>query len=275
MVPTELAAKLASNQVILFVGAGASKSLGLPTYPELMREIGGLLDFDGELFHGFGDYLTLAEFYHLQRKGLSELQTYLRSKWRRSRAEIMESDVHRAIVGLDCSLIYTTNFDGFLEQAHREMRRRYRTIRSVKDLVDSKPDHVQIVKLHGDLSNPSTLVFTESSYFERLSFEAPLDVKLRADALGKALLFIGYSLSDINIRYLLFRLQKQWESEPKREMRPKSYLFVGRPNPIQEAVLRSRGIEPIIAEDGDPGESLAGFLTSLRSAANALHNKVS
>lgn len=167
-IPSELASRLASDQVIIFVGAGASKALGLPTYPELMRQIGELLDFDGDLFQGFGDYLTLAEFYYLRRKGLRELQGYLRGNWRRSRAEILKSDVHRAIVALGCSLIYTTNFDGFLEQTHRGMGKRYRTIRSVKDLVDSKPERVQIVKLHGDLSNSSTLVFTESSYFERL-----------------------------------------------------------------------------------------------------------
>lgn len=39
---------------------------------------------------------------------------------------------------------------------------------------------------------------------------SPLDIKLRADALGKSILFIGYSLTDINIRYLLYKLHIQW-----------------------------------------------------------------
>lgn len=270
MVPVELALKLSKGQVILFVGAGVSMSLKLPSYGALIREIGDHVGFDGEIFEGLGDYLTLAEYYHHKQSGLLELQRHLQRNWKRSRKEILNSPVHRAIVDLGCDLIYTTNFDGFLEQAHRGMNRRYRTIRSAKDLVDL-PTHVtHIVKLHGDLSSPTTMVFTETSFFERLSFEAPLDVKLRADALGKSLLFIGYSLTDINIRYLMFRLQRQWEKEPEPALRPKSYVFMGRPNPVQSMVLGSRGVETIEAETNDPEESLASFQRNLRTAADEL-----
>lgn len=272
MTPTndELASKLAKRQVILFVGAGVSASLGLPSYAELIRQLGEELDFDGQIFEGLGDYLTLAEYYHLEKNGLQALQRHLQKKWKKTRQEVAQAAVHRAIVELGCDLIYTTNFDGFLEQAHRGMNKRYRAIRSAKSMVDLDEDAVHIVKLHGDLSSPKTMVFTETSYFERLSFESPLDLKLRADALGKSLLFIGYSLSDINIRYLLFRLQRVWEREEKAELRPKSYLFMTRPNPVQERVLKERHVIPIVAENTDPAASLAAFLKALRVRANQL-----
>lgn len=266
----ELAKKRANNQLILFVGAGVSMSLDLPSYAALIRELGSQLEFDGDIFEGLGDYLTLAEYYHIKKSGLLELQRYLQEKWRKTQKEIASSPVHCAIVELGCRLIYTTNFDNFLEQAHRGLGQRYRTIRSAKNLVNLADDAVHIVKLHGDLTSPSTMVFTESSYFERLSFEAPLDLKLRFDALGKSLLFIGYSLSDINVRYLLFRLQRQWEREPRPDLRPKSYMFIGRPNPVQTEVLRSRGVEPIVAAGTNQGASLTEFLTQLRQAADAL-----
>lgn len=269
-VPPELAEKLSKRQVILFVGAGVSMSLKLHSYGALIREIGGHVGFDGEIFQGLGDYLTLAEYYHLKKKGLKELQAYLRKEWEREDKDILESQVHRAIVELGCELIYTTNFDSFLERAHRGMNRPPQTIRSAKDLVNLKADRPQIVKFHGDLTVPSAMVFTETSFFERLAFESPLDVKLRADALGKSLLFIGYSLTDINLRYLMFRLQRQWENEPEPELRPKSYVFMGRPNPVQTTVLASRGVETIEAETNDPAESLADFLHSLRIAADGL-----
>lgn len=268
-VPDELVAKLAKGQLMLFVGAGVSMALGLPSYAQLMREIGDHVGFDGPIFEGFGDYLTLAEYYHLEKSGLQELQRHLRKKWMKSPKEIIESPVHRAIVELGCKLIYTTNFDGFIEQAHRGLNRRYKTIRSAKDLVDLTDDRVHIIKLHGDLTIPTNMVFTETSYFERLSFEAPLDLKLRTDALGKSLLFIGYSLSDINVRYLLFRLQRQWEKEFRPEIRPKSYVFMGRPNLVQETVLRHRGVETIVAETRDPAESLSSFLRELRAKADS------
>jgi len=83
------------------------------------------------------------------------------------------------------------------------------------------------LSLHGDFDDDSSLVLTESSYFERLSFESPLDIKLRYDSIGKSLLFIGYSLSDINIRYLLYKLQRLWAESDYSGVRPVSYIFVG------------------------------------------------
>jgi len=68
----------------------------------------------------------------------------------------------------------------------------------------------------------------------------------------------------------MFRLQRQWENEPEPELRPKSYVFMGRPNPVQTTVLASRGVETIEAETNDPAESLADFLQSLRIAADGL-----
>ena len=269
-VPPELARKLANGQVIPFVGAGVSMALKLPSYSALIREIGGHLGFDGAIFEGFGDYLTLAEYYHLQKTGLQELQRHLQAKWNVPERDVAASPVHRALVELGCESIYTTNFDSFLERAHRAMSRPYKRILSVKDMVDVHHEAVQIVKLHGDLTVPSGMVFTESSYFERFSFESPLDVKLRADALGKSLLFIGYSLSDINIRYLMYRLQRQWEQEPEQGVRPKSYVFLTRPNVVQAEVLRSRGVEAIVGDGADPAASLASFLNQLRTDADGL-----
>ena len=269
-IPQDLARNLARGQVVLFVGAGVSMSLNLPSYSALIRDIGEQVGFDGQIFEGFGDYLTLAEYYHLRKSGLQELQRYLQSKWDLKEKEVSASPVHRALVELGCKSIYTTNFDSFLEKAHRARARKYKRILGVKDMVGLSDDTVQIVKLHGDLTVPSGMVFTETSYFERLSFESPLDLKLRADALGKSILFIGYSLSDINIRYLLYRLQKQWDLEAMQNARPKSYVYLTRPNAVQAEVLRSRGVETIVGEDTDPGQSLVSFLKQLRSSSDEL-----
>lgn len=264
IVPSDLARKLAHGQVILFVGAGVSMSLNLPSYSALIRDIGDHVGFDGSIFEGLGDYLTLAEYYHLRKHGLQELQRYLQAKWNVPENVVAASPVHSGLVRLGCRSIYTTNFDSFLERAHRALGRKYKRILSIKDMVEVHNDTVQIVKLHGDLTVPSAMVFTETSYFERLSFESPLDLKLRADALGKSLLFVGYSLSDINIRYLMYRLQRQWEQEPMQGVRPKSYVYLTRPNSVQVEVLESRGVEAIVAEDSDAAHSLANFLTQLR-----------
>ena len=100
---------------------------------------------------------------------------------------------------------------------------------------------------------------------EWLSFESPLDLKLRADVLGSSVLFIGYSLSDINIRLLFYKLSKMWSGQSLQSVRPKSYLFSHRPNPVDEEILRHRGIEMVISDDSSPATALKVFLEDLIS----------
>ena len=111
------------------------------------------------------------------------------------------------------------------------------------------------------LMNP--IVLTESSYFRRLDFESPLDIKLRSDMLGKSLLFLGYSMTDINMRLLIYKLDRLWKNNNNIDKRPPSYIFFPEPNPIQETILAQRGINTIVGEGIDKKESLEKFLESL------------
>jgi hypothetical protein len=119
------------------------------------------------------------------------------------------------------------------------------------------------VKFHGDFDDDESIILTESSFFERMDFESALDLKLQSDVLGRPVLFIGYSLSDINIRFLVYKLQRLWEASNLSRLRPKSYAFLSIANAAQERVLRSRGIEPIVSECEHPGEGLTKFLAGL------------
>ena len=53
-----------------------------------------------------------------------------------------------------------------------------------------------MVKFHGDFNTPDQMVLSESQYMDRMRLENPMDFKLRADILGRAVLFIGYSFRD-------------------------------------------------------------------------------
>lgn len=87
----------------------------------------------------------------------------------------------------------------------------------------------------------------------------------RRDVLGNAVIFIGYSVSDINMRLLFYRLAKTWDDSVLPATRPKSYVFTHRPNPVAQEVLGSWGIELIVSEEDDPKAALTGFLAELTS----------
>ncbi len=263
MICTDLVEAIRNKRALLFVGAGVSKNVGVPTTQEMVAEIAKQVGYDPDHFRTLGDARTLAEFYKLTKGNLGPLRSWMDVTWHRPELNVRDSAVHRLIVELDFPLIYTTNYDRWLERAYDAYDKPYIKIANVGDMLNAREGVPQIVKFHGDFDDDESLVLTESSFFERLNFENPLDVKLQADVLGRPVLFIGYSLTDINIRYLVYKLQRLWEASALNHIRPKSYIFLTSPNPVQERVLRKRDIEPIISEVKDPGEGLARFLNTL------------
>ena len=252
-----------SRQAMLFAGSGVSRNLGLPGWGELIDEMARHLGYDPSVFKSHGGYLELAEYYELQKTSMGSLRSWMDRTWHKDEHRVDSSPVHQAIVNLKFSTIYTTNYDRWLEIAFQRRGEKFTKVANVGDFTKTQDGVTQIVKLHGDFDDDNSLVLTESSYFERLAFESPLDIKLRSDSIGKALLFIGYSLSDINIRYLLYKLHRLWAESKFAGARPKSYIFLSRPNPIQEAILQNRGITPIVSNVDDEANGLKQFLEDL------------
>jgi SIR2-like protein len=252
-----------SRQAMLFVGAGISRSLGLPSWDELIGQMAVELGYDPEVFAKHGGYLVLAEYYEQQKVTLGPLRSWMDRKWHTDETKVDASFAHQAIIDLNFPIIYTTNYDRWLEIAHQRRGKPYTKVANVGDFTKIRDGTTQIVKLHGDFDEDHSLVLTETSYFDRLSFESPLDIKLRSDAIGKAILFVGYSLSDINVRYLLYKLHKMWADSEFADAQPKSYVFMPRPNPIQQSILLKRGITPIVSEMDDSGAGMRDFLEKL------------
>jgi hypothetical protein len=252
-----------TGQTILFVGAGVSRQLGLPSWGELIAEMARQLNYDPAIFESHGGYLELAEYYKTQKTTMGSLRSWMDRTWHTDEAKVDSSRIHRAIIDLKCPLIYTTNYDRWLEIAFARSKEPFTKIANVGDFTKIRDGITQIVKFHGDLDDDSSLVLTETSYFERLTFESPLDIKLRSDTIGKSVLFIGYSLSDINIRYLLYKLHRLWADSEFGAARPKSYIFLTKPNPVQEAILDKRGIIPIVSDIDDAATGLTTFIEKL------------
>lgn len=72
-----------------------------------------------------------------------------------------------------------------------------------------------------------------------------------------------YSLNDLNIRLLFYRLTEMWGLSALASARPKSYIFSNRPNPVAQEVLSHWGIQMIVSEDDDPKLALTEFLREL------------
>ncbi|QFI69341.1 SIR2 family NAD-dependent protein deacylase [Sinorhizobium alkalisoli] len=259
-----IATALKRRHAVLFAGAGLSMSVGLPSWKTLIDHMLKDLHIDASLMQDPNiTYQAIAECYRLENGSIEALCEWMRERWRVLPERIGDSELHRLIVELDFPVIYTTNYDANLETAYEVHGKPYTKISHARDIASAPSGVTQIVKYHGDFDDPDTLVLTETDYFNRLSFDSPLDVRFRSDALGATVLFVGYSMSDINIRLLLHRIWSTWQGSGYEKDRPQSYVFMFRPNPVQEAVLTNWGVSVIKGEGQDAQEALLSFMRAL------------
>jgi SIR2-like domain len=266
----DLVNAIRNRQVILFAGAGVSMTVGLPSWRTLIEHIIHDLGLDPAIVsEPEMNYLTLAEYYRLKQGSIGPLRSWMDRNWSIPDEALRKSRVHQLICDLDFPIIYTTNFDRNLETAFELHGREFVKIVNAKDIARIRDGVTQIVKYHGDFDDDQSIVLAETDYLERLSFESPLDIKFRSDSLGKTILFVGYSLSDLNIRLILYRLWRRWRESGYEKDRPKSFVFMMRPNPVEEAVLEQWGISAISEDTDDPENALEIFLEKLKKQVAA------
>lgn len=262
----ELIEAVRRRRAILFVGGGVSQNLGLPDFQALIQHIAQQLGFPADALP-VSEYSVMAEAFLLKNGSLKNLRDWMDATWHPANIDICQSRLHNLIVDLDFPILYTTNYDHWLEIAFEKRGRPFHKITSVADLATAPKECTEIIKFHGDLSDVDSLVLTESSYFQRMDFESPLDIRLRADSLARPILFLGYSLQDVNTRYLLYRLEELWKSSKQVDQRPLSYIVMTEQDQrAQEIVLESRGIRPIRLNSQNPGEATTQLMGQLYQA---------
>ena len=246
--------------VVPFIGAGVSASLKLPDWKGLIDKIANLLKFDHNLFSIYGDFMTLAEYCKIIGK-MDELEKQMKANWIVSNDEIKRSSIYKHIIKLNCNRIYTTNYDDFIEKAYDINGIKFKAITRIEDFIH-EPNEVEIIKLHGDLNESGSIVIAESDYYDRMLNDSPLDIRLRNDMLDKSFLFLGYSMKDVNVKMLFYKLERLW-SNTECSTHPDSYIFLTTPNPVQIRILEELGIRTIIGDYGNRTEILKDFLEDI------------
>ena len=228
----EIVNGIASFKIIPFIGAGMSKSCGAADWSETISSL------KNELQTSTDSFLLVAQEYETKfgRPALiSKLQELCR-------LEVLDStslDLHLKILAMNPPIVYTTNYDAAIETAAELLNRDYRKIISLKNIVDTKHGEKQIIKFHGDFSNPDTIVFTREDYDKRLNIsDYPLDILFRSHILGKSVLFLGYGFGDENIEYIFKKHTELYGLENL----PKSYIISFGNNPEKEKFLRDHNV---------------------------------
>lgn len=111
-----------------------------------------------------------------------------------------EEQLLKEVLANNISGIITTNYDTFIE----DMMPDFKTYVSQKDLLFSSLQQLgEIYKIHGSVSDPNTIVINKADYTKFDEQSKYLAAKLLTIFIEYPIIFMGYSLSDPNIRKII------------------------------------------------------------------------
>ena len=131
-----------------------------------------------------------------------------RKKYDRILAENIQHDINitaplsDAILNLAPSHIITTNYDKLIENCKNIQKDNYEVIIYDKDLLNATKNSY-IIKMHGDIDNPETIVLKESDYLEYTQKHVLIEMFIKSLLTDHTILFLGYSLNDYNVKLII------------------------------------------------------------------------
>lgn len=235
----------AKNQLVIFVGSGVSANSGLPTWKQMIRQIAQKLpaDFNSDAPFNPEVYLRIPEYLYEQDTSPGHGDYY------RTITEILTSDapanpIDELIFEIRPHHIVTTNVDDLLERAQSLNTRLYAVVSQDADLLSVSSDRY-LIKMHGDIKDPKTVVVKESDYLDYEQNHPLVSTFIRSLLINHTFLFIGYSLNDYNLNLILnwinfFRKQHQVT------LRPQNFLVQTKtPSRYEVRRLASRNLSVI------------------------------
>jgi translation initiation factor 2B subunit (eIF-2B alpha/beta/delta family) len=192
---------LRDGSLVAFLGAGASRTyddvstgrswIGLPTARGLVEVLAARRSY-------ISLDLTFPEacFLLKSREGRGELEKQLLEFL--DKPVIQPLPAHVILANLPFPAFVTTNYDTLLERALLDAKRKPHSVIEDEDVSRLRPIHVPVIKLHGCVTRPGTLVAAEDEYHPIHETRPIVDALLKTHLANKVLLFVGFSLDDVD-----------------------------------------------------------------------------
>jgi hypothetical protein len=225
--------RLARGQLLVLVGAGASRWAGLPSWREAICALAEDLlpalrarhpDARGRFEPPRPDAAVPVEALlripevHRFLCGEERLVARLSELFDTSRVDPAHLPLQQLLVRLApfVPAIYTTNFDDLIERTFAHLGASCQVVAGPEDIRRWRFDEVDgrfvprfpVYKLHGTLGRPGSLVVGESDFQRRsVLASSAIDLRFCSDAVGRELLLVGYGFNDPNMRWIWTKLR--------------------------------------------------------------------
>ena len=252
--PDELIRNLREGRVVLFLGAGASMGANHPEgeNPPTSKELASLLA--NEFLRPEFSVRPLAQVAELavSESDLFTVQDFIASKFE----PFAPSDFHRIIPKLKWKALATTNYDLIVERAYDQIDEPIQLpVVFIKNgqRVEEKlqgPQSLIYLKLHGyttDINDYETpLIITTDQYVSFRKNRSRLFDRLKDLFYEYPFVFVGYSLSDFDLRTILLELTGDIPLA-----RPRSYIVLPKLSGPEVRFYESKRITHIEATFSD------------------------
>lgn len=114
-------------------------------------------------------------------------------------------------------MIITTNYDPFIEDILKDMGIVFNKYVGSKGLFDDTEGWSELYKIHGDVSDSKSIVITQDDYDLYDKNSILISAKILSNLITNQIIFLGYSLTDRNIRRLLTDFSSQIPQEDERK----------------------------------------------------------
>ena len=151
-------------------------------------------------------------------------------------------------------IIITTNYDSFIEKIYNSQSKdKIKKFIGQKGLYGKNFGIAELYKIHGDFEQPNSIIITKEDYekFEKNSIL--ISAKITTLLLDSPIIFLGYSLTDENVRRILRDLTASL-SDKEKEMMSKRIILV-------EWERGKEDIEETLINDQDLGCSITVIKT--------------
>ncbi|MEA3017235.1 MAG: hypothetical protein QOI38_1957, partial [Sphingomonadales bacterium] len=240
MIPSELVDQFSRGKGALFVGAGLSMAGGLPSWGDIIEPLRD--EIDG--CPSDASYTDVAQYFEVLR-GRGRLVDRVLGRLREAGEP---TPLHDALLSLQPSIIFTTNYDRLIEDAARGKNIKPQTI-ARNEHARSSTAKLQVVKVHGDIDDPSTIVITTKDYLNFYHTRKAIADRLKVELQYQTPLFIGYSFRDWNLASILAQIEHE-----AGDLQPSMYCLQFKPTRLVTAVLKDQGLDviPLESEPGTP-----------------------
>ena len=123
-------------------------------------------------------------------------------------------------------IILTTNYDTFIEETINEKDKKVlKKYIGQKGLFRSESRYCELYKIHGCVSDSNTIVITEKDYEQYNKNSILITSKIVSNLLHSPIIFLGYSLTDLNVRNILKNFAEALDSNEKNEFSKKIIII--------------------------------------------------